>query len=357
MELASMDDDASEASRVPNILAAEIIVVVAATIAVGLRMFARALRRASFGADDLAIVLALPVAWGVAIATFCMVHYGFGRQGKILPELDMEHFTQSLLAAEILWSTAVPLIKVSIALFYRRIFGEIRYMRHATNIIAAFSVAWGVMFVVVLGLQCQPLSSMWDKSIKNYHCIKQMLFCLIGSAMNVFTDFVLLALPLHAVWKLQMSTQTKLQISVILGLASFACGVSLARLAILLHWQKVVNPTWNYFYPHLFSTIEVHLGIVSACLPTLRPLVQYVLGKTRKSNDASSSTVNGSDQLHLYEKGLSYRFAGDKHISESHVFQTVASSPSKTSVQSGGEQLLNPNDLEFWRSAPQQTWT
>ena len=36
--------------------------------------------------------------------------------------------------------------------------------------------------------------------------------------MNVFTDFVLVALPLQAVWRLQMSVQNKLQISAIIAL-------------------------------------------------------------------------------------------------------------------------------------------
>ena len=58
MEL-PMKYNLAEASRAPNILAAETIVLTAATVSVGLRMLARTLRQVPFGGDDLAIVLGL----------------------------------------------------------------------------------------------------------------------------------------------------------------------------------------------------------------------------------------------------------------------------------------------------------
>ena len=38
--------------------------------------------------------------------------------------------------------------------------------------------------------------------------------------MNVFTDFVLLMLPLQAIWRLKMSIHDKLQISAVLALGT-----------------------------------------------------------------------------------------------------------------------------------------
>ncbi|KAF2237074.1 hypothetical protein EV356DRAFT_512338 [Viridothelium virens] len=343
-------ESAAEASRVTNILVVEIVVAMASTIAVGLRIFARTLRRVPFGGDDLAIVLALPVAWGIAISTFLMVRYGYGKHGDVLPKSDMKPFTQSLLSGEILWTIAIPLIKVSICLFYRRIFGEIKYMRYATSIIAVFSVCWGIMYAIVLGLQCRPLAALWDKSIQDSHCIEQMLFCFIGSAMNVFTDFVLLALPVPAVWHLHISIQNRLQVCAILALGTFASTVSLARFAILLHWQKVVDPTWNYYYPYLFCTIEVHIGIVSACLPTLRPLVQSALAQAKDSIGRSSGKADTPDPEQAYRGMVHSKSDESKSISQTYSYKVVVRPASSNSGQSGDERLMNPNDISFWTS-------
>ncbi|KAL9087019.1 MAG: hypothetical protein Q9165_006847 [Trypethelium subeluteriae] len=231
------------------------------------------LRRISFGGDDLAIVLALPVAWGISISTFLMVRYGYGKHGDVLPKSDMKHFTQSLLSGEILWTIAIPLIKISICLFYRRIFGEIKYMRYATSIIAVFSVCWGII----------------------------------------------------------------------------ASTVSLARFAILLHWQKVVDPTWNYYYPYLFCTIEAHIGIVSVCLPTLRPLVQSALAQAKDSFGRSSSKADTPSPEQAWTRVPS-KSDGIKSTSQTYSYEIVVRPASNTSEQSGNERFMNPNDLSFWRS-------
>jgi hypothetical protein len=52
-------DSSDDHSRVPDILASEIICIVAATIAVVLRIFSRITRRVPLGADDYTIILAL----------------------------------------------------------------------------------------------------------------------------------------------------------------------------------------------------------------------------------------------------------------------------------------------------------
>lgn len=47
--------------------------------------------------------------------------------------------------------------------------------------------------------------------------------------------------------------------------------------------------TWNFGRGFIWSSIEPSLGIISACLPTLRPLVRYIfpsgLGRSQKTSD------------------------------------------------------------------------
>ena len=108
----------------------------------------------------------------------------------------------------------------------------------------------------------------------------------------------------------------------------------------------------NYFYPHLFSTIEVHLGIVSACLPTLRPLVQHAFGGVKSSIGDSPGEMGNSDQEESYRGVVDSKTDSNRARSELYGYQVIIrSKPSETSMQSGGERLLNPNDLSFWRSA------
>ncbi|MCJ1342616.1 hypothetical protein MMC31_000802 [Peltigera leucophlebia] len=55
--------------------------------------------------------------------------------------------------------------------------------------------------------------------------------------------------------------------------------------------------TWNFVKPAIWTAAEPSLGIVSACIPSLRPLVTYVIsgthrGPTMESVKTSSTALN-----------------------------------------------------------------
>lgn len=75
------------------------------------------------------------------------------------------------------------------------------------------------MVVLVVAFQCRPVQLVWDKSIQGT-CIDSPVFFIAGSAPNVFTDFVILALPWHAVWQLKLSTMQKISLVAIFSLGS-----------------------------------------------------------------------------------------------------------------------------------------
>ena len=126
---------------------------------------------------------------------------------------------QAFYASEIIWATSIPIIKLSILLLYIRIFGRLRYFKNLAYIIGIFSVCWGIMVILVCALQCRPVQFTWDKSGKGT-CINAPLFFIIGSAPNVLTDFVLLVLPLPAVWNLHTTRAQKISLTGIFMLGS-----------------------------------------------------------------------------------------------------------------------------------------
>lgn len=67
------------------------------------------------------------------------------------------------------------------------------------------------MVVLVCALQCQPVQYVWDKSIEGT-CINALEFFVVGTSLNVATDFAILLLPLPALIKLQMSVWHKISV-------------------------------------------------------------------------------------------------------------------------------------------------
>ncbi|KAI4184316.1 MAG: hypothetical protein L6R41_004826 [Letrouitia leprolyta] len=214
--------------RGPGIIAGTIVVAVLATLAVALRVISRRLHGLTLEVDDYLIFAALPFSLALCAATLTAVKYGLGRHASTLSQDQLANEGRAFLATEILWVAPIPMIKISILLLYMRIFGRLQYFKVIAYIIGVFSICWAVMAIMVASLQCRPIEYIWDKSIDGT-CINTTLFFKLGSAPNALTDFVLLALPLPAVWGLQTTRAQKLSLT-----ATFLLGSLLVRLIQLL---------------------------------------------------------------------------------------------------------------------------
>ncbi|KAL8933697.1 MAG: hypothetical protein Q9216_006245 [Gyalolechia sp. 2 TL-2023] len=243
--------------RGPGIIAGNIVVTVLAIVAVGLRVLSRHLQRASLRTDDYLIFVAL-----------------------------------AFLATEIIWAASIPVIKISILLLYVRIFGCLRYFKVLAYIIGTFSICWSIMAMLVPLLQCRPIERIWDRSVDGT-CINSTLFFKIGSGPNVLTDFVLLALPLPAVWNLHTTRAQKLSLTATFLLGSLTCIISLVRLIELIT-KPTQDHTWSLSNVAIWSTAESNLGIVSACMPTMKPLLLRLVPQAGGRDHMKSGRKSGS---------------------------------------------------------------
>ena len=59
-------------------------------------------------------------------------------------------------ASELIWSIAIPLIKISILLLYLRIIARLRYVRNLCYGIGVFTICWAIMIFLIISFQCRP---------------------------------------------------------------------------------------------------------------------------------------------------------------------------------------------------------
>ncbi|KAL8702623.1 MAG: hypothetical protein Q9201_004201 [Fulgogasparrea decipioides] len=76
---------------------------------------------------------------------------------------------------------------------------------------------------------------------------------------------------------------------------SSTCIISLVRFVQLIT-NATMDVTWSLGIVSVWSTAEPNLGIVSACMPTMKPLLRRFLpqGKTRSAKDSKQSGSSGS---------------------------------------------------------------
>lgn len=118
-------------------------------------------------------------------------------QGTYAPpnEWDIiEHIAGVLfLAFDILYTTTISITKVSIILFYRRIF-DTPVFRKSTNAVGFFVLAWFTAVILVSVFSCVPVNGYWDHTVPAT-CIDSRAFYLGISIANILTNVIILAPP------------------------------------------------------------------------------------------------------------------------------------------------------------------
>lgn len=78
---------------------------------------------------------------------------------------------------------------------------------------------------------------------------------------------------------------------------SSACGISIVRLNELHRTKPGEDDTWNSSNTTWLSVIEISIGILCACIPTLRPLIKKIAPRLLGSSQNESSKRNTNYQL------------------------------------------------------------
>ncbi|KAI4232873.1 MAG: hypothetical protein L6R40_007277 [Gallowayella cf. fulva] len=115
-------------------------------------------------------------------------------------------------AFEFLWSVGITCIKLSILLFYRRLFPQQNTSNRWRACHLALCIASGILGVISLfgsAFQCTPVKFLWDPTIPGGHCINFSAFARFTSVVNIVTDVLILAMPIPIVWSLQLERSKK----------------------------------------------------------------------------------------------------------------------------------------------------
>ncbi|KUL92522.1 hypothetical protein ZTR_02635 [Talaromyces verruculosus] len=312
---------ANEDSRQGEYRAGTISMTVLAVVFIILRFLARWKQGLRIGVDDYAIVLSL-----------------------------------LLLSFECVYCTTVGIIKISILLMYRRIFPT-RGFRIAATILGSIVIGWVIAIICVSVFQCTPIAKAWDFSLSGT-CINLKGSFIGNGVPNILTDIAILALPVRIVWGLHASVTHRLSVIVVFLLGSFVVFTSAYRFSTLFQFEPTDTP-WTLAKPCTWCLVECSSGIISACLPTLRPL--FVMFSSKFSSSIGTGTrtsgVQGSDLRNYISTHSVLRPSA-----ETMGKQIVRSEVSRPDDASGDEVPLNTIRLQHevtWQETrydPSQAW-
>jgi hypothetical protein len=269
-----------------------IVLIVISSAVVALRIGYKLLATRSLASDDYVVLLLLMISIpSIAVTHYGTVPNGIGRDVWTLTPTQITHFLYFFYVMAILYFAQVMLIKICLLLFYLRIFPA-RPVRRLLWGTVGFSVFFGVFFVILAIFQCTPISFFWEQWDHEHEgkCLNSNAIAWANAGISIALDIWMLAIPLAQLKTLNLHWKKKIGVALMFCVGtlyvvpipscflswltpSSVTVVSIIRLRALVTFAKSNNPTWDNFPVSLWSTVEISVGIMCTCMPTLRLLL------------------------------------------------------------------------------------
>ncbi|KAL4993408.1 hypothetical protein BDV10DRAFT_179227 [Aspergillus recurvatus] len=175
---------------------------------------------------------------------------------------------KSTYAVPPLYGVTVTPIKLSMCFLYRRIF-PVHIFRQAIYAIIAFCLVWFVAAFISSFLYCIPIRYFWDKTVDG-HCFNFSVYFLVVELVDMLIDLAIIGLPIPTVLRLHMSLRKRLAVASIFLLSAFILVTGTIRIIYLYNPGDDLLPLARAV---LWSTINLGVAILCACLPTYPPLL------------------------------------------------------------------------------------
>ena len=126
---------------------------------------------------------------------------GFGKHTTIatIPAPSLDWFIITLL-----FNTTLAVVKISVLLFYARLFWTVKTFRIALWITAVLCLALPVAFNIHATFTCIPVQKFWRPQLPG-HCLAHLPGYIVSGILNIVTDFMILLLPMPIIWNLHTS--------------------------------------------------------------------------------------------------------------------------------------------------------
>ena len=199
--------------------------------------------------------------------------------------------------------------KTSILIFYLSLSRSERIFRLATIATLVVVNVAGLALTLLNVLQCHPLWAAFQLVMPAFIVCTDVVTLYLSSApVNIITDLAMLFLPMPILTAMRLPRKQKTILIITFSFGAFSTVIDVVRIAYLQQAFQVridevgaQNATssriletddfsWYASLSFMWSAIEVHVGIICACVPSLKPLVARIMPSLLR--DMSNSNDN-----------------------------------------------------------------
>ncbi|CAL3966642.1 hypothetical protein PZA11_003225 [Diplocarpon coronariae] len=267
----------SDRSRRDNVHTLDYVLPSLMTVFLVGRLVSRRLLNVGMGADDWTI-LAAAIAYYIEVGTsFGLVLNDFGLHIYWLSTTQVITGLKWFYVTNLFYMLAITLTKLGLLLFFLRIFPSHR-LRQLIIVTGFFIILSNFSIMVALIFQCIPVSAFWtnwmykDPPVK---CIDQYAVLEAAAVFGILHSIIILVLPVKTVWQLNLPYRHKANLFVMFSVGFMALTCSFMRLPSIIKLDHSSDRSYDQAPVVAYSHIEAGVGIICACLPACRSLLEY----------------------------------------------------------------------------------
>ncbi|WQF76544.1 hypothetical protein CDEST_01558 [Colletotrichum destructivum] len=218
------------------------------------------------------------------------IDLGFGQDIWMISPDQITQILCIFFFSEIMYAIVITMTKISVVLFYLRIFYEPSF-RKACLAIFTITIIFGIWHILQIVFVSWPVSynwTFWDgrhtgrvRKPPGYEAYLSFvepheltrghvkIFSFVNGGINIALDLSLCVLPVTQFINMSWTLKTKISTSLIFlfSLISSVTVASCIRLETLTEFGDSRNPTFELKGVAIWSLIEIHLSVICACIP------------------------------------------------------------------------------------------
>ncbi|KAH7394661.1 hypothetical protein BKA66DRAFT_282990 [Pyrenochaeta sp. MPI-SDFR-AT-0127] len=204
-------------SRGFQVIVCSYVSVLISALFTSLRLFVRWRLVKITGKEDACIFF----AWIAALVCAITMHLdvtmgGLGQRVNTLTPAHITTYFKMAYVSILSYNTSLCLTKFAILLFCLRLFAPSSWRKVYFAVLAFISI-YTIWVVATSIVPCVPVGRYWNKSVQG-GCLPNGVLWFLNAGLNIFSDFIVVLLPIPSILSLQLPKKQKIGVSLIFAL-------------------------------------------------------------------------------------------------------------------------------------------
>lgn len=215
--------------------------------------------------------------------------------------------------------------KTSICLFYLTLATNQQIFKWSTLATLVVVNVAGLALTILNIIQCRPVQVGFESPRPpNASCTDIVTLYLSSAPVNIITDLALLFIPFPILTSIRLPRNEKIILIITFSFGAFVAVVDVIRIAYLQSASvarlqegslaaRDGDFSWIASLSFMWSAVEVHVGIICACVPGVKPLVAKVfpnlLGRIKSTGGFHGTSLSKPDDARWADVVYSTHFS------------------------------------------------